>query len=31
MTVLSHDIFTMAKDGRKDVRGLKTIGGGNVV
>jgi predicted amidohydrolase YtcJ len=31
MTVLSDDIFTMPKEGLKDVKVLKTIVGGNVV
>ena len=31
MTVLSEDIFTMEKEGLKDVQVLKTIVGGNVV
>jgi predicted amidohydrolase YtcJ len=31
MTVLSEDIFTMPKEGLKDVRALKTIAGGDVV
>ena len=31
MTVLSDDIFTMQKEGLKDVKVLKTIVGGNVV
>ncbi len=31
MTVLSDDIFTMKKEGLKDVKVLKTIVGGNVV
>ena len=31
MTVLSDDIFTMPKEGLKDVKTLKTIVGGNVV
>ena len=31
MTVLSDDIFTMPKEGLKDVKVLKTVVGGNVV
>jgi hypothetical protein len=31
LTVLSDDIFTMPKEGLKDVKALKTIVGGNVV